>query len=153
MLGKLSFSSSGLVSFAGLASDGVTAFASFLGFAGAGIGVNGAGVISSGVTAALLSKQACAAHPANSPFGELRQLHPVRTKDKAPTISVLMHSHPHIQSPARISCERYLVMASAVAQYLPTGDESLTFRRAHTIWMSVCALVIVSGITKPGVTT
>src|SRR5215475_6138338 len=49
--------------FAGLAGNGVTAFATFLGFAGAGIGVNGAGVISSGVAAAVLSKQACAAHP------------------------------------------------------------------------------------------
>jgi hypothetical protein len=117
MIGEFVFSSIGSTPVAGLADDdGAIVLATFFGFARvadelvvvAGLGVNGAGVISSGVAAAVLSKQACEVHPSNIACGEFRQLQPARMTDRVPTTSVLMPFPLQVQSSARISCERLI---------------------------------------------
>jgi hypothetical protein len=91
MAGKFVFSSVVPASVAGLADNGAVVLATLFGFAlVAGLGVNGAGVISSGVTAAVLSKQACEVHPSNIACGEFRQLQPAKMTDRVPTRIVLM---------------------------------------------------------------
>jgi hypothetical protein len=92
MTGEFAFSSEDPAALSRLAGEGAVDFAIFLGctFGGAGWGVNGAGVSSSGSTAAVLLKQACEVHPSNIACGELRQLHPASIADKLPMRSILM---------------------------------------------------------------
>ena len=65
MIGVFAFASAGPAALSGLAGEGAVDFAIFLAFTfgGAGLGVNGAGVNSTGSVAAVLLKQACEVHP------------------------------------------------------------------------------------------
>src|SRR4029077_2352628 len=92
MTGVFAFASAGPAALSGLAGAGAVDFAIFLAFTfgGAGLGVNGAGVNSTGSMAAVLLKQACEVHPSNIACGELRQLHPASITDKLPMRSILM---------------------------------------------------------------
>ena len=92
MTGEFAFSSAGSAALSCLAGEGAVDFAIFLAFTfgGAGLGVNGAGVNSTGSAAAVLLKQACEVHPSNIACGELRQLHPASIADKLPMRSILM---------------------------------------------------------------
>ena len=108
MTGVFAFASAGPAALARLGRCGRRRLRNLLAFTfgGAGLGVNGAGVNSTGSLAAvLLGSRPGEVHPSNIACGELRQLHPAEHyTDKLPMRSILMHVSPQLQSSVRISC-------------------------------------------------
>jgi len=120
MTGVLAFSSAGPAALSGLAGEGAVDFAIFLAFTfgGAGLGVNGAGVNSTGSVAAVLLKQACEVHPSSIACGELRQLHPASIADKLPMRSILMRFPSTVEFRSHFLRRIWLLTTGAIGSVL-----------------------------------
>ena len=101
MVREFAFSSTGSVSFRGLATVGFAAIATFLDFTVVilGSGLNGARFGSIGVVAAALEKQLCEVHVSTTPCCGTGQLQPIKVALRAPMTSVLINSFPRGQIP------------------------------------------------------
>src|SRR6476661_7424954 len=141
MTGVLAFSSAGPAALSGLAGEGAVDFAIFLAltFGGAGLGVNGAGVNSTGSAAAVLLKQACEVHPSNIACGELRQLHPASIADKLPMRSILMRFPSTAEFRSHFLRRTWLLTTGAIGS-LPSNEwrESDVQARPHRLNVGMC---------------
>jgi hypothetical protein len=141
MTGVFAFASAGPAALSGLGGEGAVDFAIFLAFTfgGAGLGVNGAGVNSTGSMAAVLLKQACEVHPSNIACGELRQLHPASITDKLPMRSILMRFPSTAEFRSHFLRRTWLLTTGAIGSVLSNEwRQSEIQARPHRLNIGMC---------------